>query len=228
MLLVLEDYGELMFLQTVLKKVGFDVDAIQNPRSFNDSLISLNPDVLVMTAYGKRVKGLELSRSIKYVRGLPHVILVRGPGQLADPDSNIKSWMQAPISAMDLLNAIAGACNLDREMLNEKFQKLHLTEAPAEDQVRILKSTEPNTVLDKQDKFVGNFGTLTPSTLSQSERSERYKKFLADKPPSAHGYAVKEVQQFVKTLRGQEQKADLDDLERERKAFVEHLFKKKA
>jgi hypothetical protein len=39
---------------------------------------------------------------------------------------------------------------------------------------------------------------------------------------------VKEVQQFVKTLRGQEQKADLDDLERERKAFVEHLFKKKA
>lgn len=227
-LMVLEDYGELMFLQTVLKKVGFDVDAIQNPRLFSDSLISLNPDVVVMTAYGKRVKGLELSRNIKRVRGLPHVILVRGPGQLADSDPLIGAWMQAPIGAVDLLNAIAKVGNLDRDVLNEKFQKLKIAEQTDEDEARVLTSAGDEPILNKHDKFVGNFGSLAPSTMSESDRKERYKKFLADKPPSEHGFVLKEVQQFVKTIRSEENPSHLEDLERERKAFVEHLFKKKA
>jgi FixJ family two-component response regulator len=225
-LLVLEDYGELMFLQTVLKKVGFDVDAIQNPRLFSDSLLSFNPEIVVMTAYGKRVKGLELSRTIKHVRGVPHVVLVRGAGQLADAKPDV-TWIQTPIGATDLLGAIAAAGNLDRDVLNEKFQKLQASELFSEEQARSLKSVERGAALPKQDQYHGGSGTLVPSTLSHEERTERYKKFLADRPPSEHGFALKEVQQFVKTLRNEERQSDLEDLERERRAFVEHLFKRK-
>src|SRR3954467_784956 len=88
-LMVLEDYGELMFLQTVLKKIGFDVDAIQNARSFSDSVLRMNPDILVMTGHGKRVKGLELSRSLRRVRGLPHTILIHAPGTPAEQDTSV-------------------------------------------------------------------------------------------------------------------------------------------
>src|SRR3954463_12035040 len=96
-LMVLEDYGELMFLQTVLKKIGFDVDAIQNPRSFHDSLLRMNPDVLVMTAHGKRVRGIDLVKGLKKVRGLPKVLLLRSPGSTEEKDEAVDMWRETPM-----------------------------------------------------------------------------------------------------------------------------------
>lgn len=227
-LMVLEDYGELMFLQTVLKKIGFDVDAIQNPRSFEESLLRMNPDVLVMTAYGKRIKGLELAKNVKKVKDLPHILLLRTSGQIVDEDPAVNMWREAPLGAVDLLNAIGELCSLDKKTLNEKFArlKLHLPEAEAE-HARILKINEIAGPTMNRGVGEGNFGTLKASTMPEAERKQRYEKFLAEKAPEKHGFSVKQVQEHVKTLRKEEQSADLEDLERQRKAFVEHLFKKK-
>lgn len=227
-LMVLEDYGELMFLQTVLKKMGFDVDAIQNPRSFQDSLLRMNPDVLVMTGHGKRVKGLELLRGVKKVRGLPHVLLLHSPGQPTEPDLAIDLWRETPLSAVALLNAIGDMCDLDKKMLQEKFQKLHLPEIE-EENARILKINEiQGPSLEKNAGETGNFGVLKASTMNDEERAKRYAKFETSEKPEKHGFSVKQVQDQIKALRKEESGKDLADLERERKAFVEHLFKKKA
>ena len=112
-LLVLEDYGELMFLQTVLKKIGFDVDSIQNPRMFADSMLSLNPDVLVMTAYGKRIRGVEMVAGIKKNRGLPKIILIRSATLSKDiyKELDVDVWLDSPVAAPNLLDAIA-ACRV--------------------------------------------------------------------------------------------------------------------
>jgi hypothetical protein len=70
--------------------------------------------------------------------------------------------------------------------------------------------------------------SLPPSTMPEAERKERYKKFLQEPPPKEHSFATKSVIEQVKALRREENVAGLADLERERKLFVEHLFKKKA
>lgn len=229
-LMVLEDYGELMFLQTVLKKIGFDVDAIQNPHSFAESLLRMNPDVLVMTAAGRRVRGQELVKQVKKTRGLPHVVLLRANGQ--DEDTSIEEadrWLESPVGALDLLNCIGELCHLNQQVLQEKFQKLHLQEAQ-EEQARILKINdivEPS--LNRGNGEGGSFGNLKASELAPEERRKRYESFLADKKAVAKvGFSVKKVQDQIKDLRRDENTSDLEDLERERKAFVEHLFKKKA
>lgn len=231
MLLVLEDYGELMFLQTVLKKIGFDVDSTQNPRMFSDSLLTMNPDVLVMTANGKRIKGVELAAQVKRNRGNPKIILLRS-GTLAKEaykDIEIDGWLDSPVGAPDLLDKIAELCHLNKQTLQEKLLKLRIQEGDA-DPARVLKMNPPSAdeaTMDKSEKPNGNFGALKASTLSSADRQSRYKKAREETNIEHKGFVLKDVQAQVKALRAEETKADLADLERERKAFVEHLFKKK-
>lgn len=230
-LMVLEDYGELMFLQTVLKKIGFDVDSTQNPRKFNDSLLAMNPDILLMTAAGKRIRGVELSTQVRKQRGLPKIILIRTGGFSQDSvkDAEIDGWLESPVAAPDLLDKIAELCHLNKQILQDKLLKLRMSET-SEEQARVLKleGEEHGGTLDKSVQSSGNFGTLKASTMSSNERQSRYNQFLKDNdaPPSA-GFGFKDVQEQVKALRKEESQSNLEDLERERRAFVEHLFKKK-
>ncbi len=244
--MVLEDYGELMFLQTVLKKIGFDVDAIQNTRGFNDHVLAMNPDLVVLTALGKKVNGLELSHAMKRVRGLPRTILIRQPGAPHEDDLTVDKWLQSPVGAVDLLHAIADVCGLNKDVLSEKFQRLRLQDTDDESRVLHLKDGEKGgemkASVNPSAHFVpvgepGDAPAPAPSaapdvrvaasTLSQSERDDRYKKFLAEERPAHVGFGVKQVHETVKSLRKEENENDLADLERERKLFVEHLFNKK-
>lgn len=248
-LLVLEDYGELMFLQTVLKKIGFDVDSIQNPRSFQDSLLSMNPDVLVMTAQGKRVKGMELCKGVKRVRGVPRLIMLHQGSQTHDDEAMVDGWLTSPVGAVDLLNMVGDLCGLDKAVLSDKFHKLRITEN-SEDGNRILHIHSPDEdgtlepSVDTKSGFVpeekpapapkpaakpaptAETMAIAPTTMTANERAQRYKKFTAETP--AHiGFTVKQVQEQIKTLRKIENPEERADLERERKAFVNHLFTKK-
>jgi hypothetical protein len=226
--MVLEDYGELMFLQTVLKKLGFDVDSIQNPRGFSDHVLTMNPDVLVMTSLGKKVNGIDLSKGLRRVRGVPRVILLRPANTSEDPTANADAWLESPVPALALLNSIAELCSLNKQVLADKFQKLRMQEIE-EEKERVLKVIEgEDATLERGGHSDGGFGSLQSSTIPQAERNERYKKFLEEPPPKEHGFATKTVVEQVKNLRRDETSADLADLERERKLFVDHLFRKKA
>lgn len=230
-LLVLEDYGELMFLQTVLKKIGFDVDSTQNPRKFSDSVLAMNPEVIVMTASGKRIKGTELIHSIKRVRGIPKLILIKA-NALSTKETldslDVEGWLDSPVRAPDLLAKIAELMNLNNQVLQDKLLKMRMQEG-APEEARVLKldgEAEPAATMQKAEQSSGNFGSLKASTMSSADRQNRYKKFLDAEKPAKHGFALKEVQDQIKDLRKTEDPAALEDLERERKAFVEHLFKK--
>lgn len=231
-LLVLEDYGELMFLQTILKKIGFDVDSTQNPRKFADSLLGLNPDVVVMTGQGKRIKGVELATQIKKNRGLPHLILIRSGNLSQDlyKEIEVSAWLESPVSAPDLLDRIAELGGLNKQSLQEKLLKLRMQEETA-DTSRILKVKDNDTnagmTLEKSASPESHFGVLKGSSMTKEDRRARFKKFLDEPAPSEHGFQVKSVQEQVKALRKEESEADLESLEKERRAFVEHLFKKK-
>jgi CheY-like chemotaxis protein len=243
-LMVLEDYGELMFLQTVLKKIGFDVDSTQNPRLLSDNLLAMNPDVLVMTAYGKRVKGVEIAKTVRKTRGIPRIVLIRGPGSLTDADPAIEGWLESPVGAISLLNLLGDLCGLNKELLNDKFQKLRAQDLESDESTLYLQGdpgAEPAQELRKSTDTEGGFRppplappkadepsapVLSESTVTTEERQERYRKFLSERPEHI-GFGAKKIQAEVKALRKLENTAALAELEQERKAFVEQLFSKK-
>jgi hypothetical protein len=222
--MVLEDYGELMFLQTVLKKLGFDVDSIQNPRGFNDHVLTMNPDVLVMTAHGKKVHGVDLSKGLRRARGIPRVILLRTPNAPTEPEAMADGWLETPVAALGLLNCIAELCGLNKQVLADKFQKLRMQEIE-EEKARVLKMIDgEDATLAKSNDPGGHFGTLIPSTMTQTERNDRYNKYLAEPPPKEHSFSTKTVIEQVRSLRKDE--ATDEELEAERRRVVEQMFKK--
>lgn len=244
--MVLEDYGEMMFLQTVLKKIGFDVDAIQNARSFTEGLLRMNPDVLVMTAFGKKIHGLELCKHVTKTRGMPHILLLRSPGQGKEINEKVDLWLETPVAAPDLLKAFSQLCDLDNQMLQEKFQKLQMQETHVLDGGRVLKMPDQQEPALDRNGNEGNFApgeqwdaesfgkgsagnsNLNPSILSPQARRERYERFLKGKElPTREGFARGKVHDQVKALRDQEKSNDLEELERQRREFVAHLFRRK-
>ena len=238
-LMVLEDYGELMFLQTVLKKIGLDVEGIQNPTMMGTAILKVNPDVLIMTADGKRVNGLELSKYVKRLRGLPHIMLVRSAGVAPDPDPNIEGWVESPVVIPQLLRVVAELCEIEKGVLEDKFQKLQAKELE-EEKERILRlqspMLEPTMGRGTQEaspsapakaKTSEETMKLKPTTLSDEDRKAKYAAFLDQHPPVDSVLARKAVHLQVEDLR----KAQTDgalELERERRAFVSELFKKKS
>ena len=77
LLLVIDDYNEMIYLQTILKKLGLDIEAVSNPRKFTDTILGFNPSIVVMTAHGKKVTGFEFAQSMRKKKGLPDLILFK-------------------------------------------------------------------------------------------------------------------------------------------------------
>ena len=216
-LLVLEDYGEMLFLQTLLKKMGFDVDGMQNPRSLNDHILSLNPDILVMTAFGKRVNGFELAGGLKRSRGLPRVILMHTMGTRTPPTPHVEGWMVSPTTAMDFLRVISSIGGIDFKQVEDKYQKLNLGPQVQEAVERELVETIPNEpIFNGADSVEGSLS-----------RDERNAAFLAANPtPKELTFNRKQIEENVKDLRRTENPEKMASVEEERRAFVNELFKK--
>lgn len=255
-LLVVDDYTELLFLQTLLKKLGFDVDGIQNERSFEEAFLALNPDIVIATAKGKKVDGLQMAENLRKVRGLPKVImLASGPMLDRLQTLNIPSVdgiLESPVSAMRLLGMMAKHGGLDQAHLLEKYRKLKATLSPErEADLQILKRDEedgeltlegmmtpplkmPSTANSGAEPAKLEASANTPdggkvSTTAIQKRQQRFQKHvaaMAKDQPESDRFDRSRIQSFTKEIRANENPAESAKLEEERQQFVKELFKK--
>lgn len=236
-LLAIEDYSELVFLQTLLKKVGFDVDGVNKETQFEDSYLSLNPDIVVMTAYGKKIDGISLAEKLKKSRGSPKVVLL-APHQILEKLQtitlpHIDSLLESPVSTSDLLKKIAALGGLDEAGLLEKYRRIKNTlstdrevdkqilQRDNDQAVHASKSNSGNHSLKEWSQFIR-------STQSTEQRKARFAQAVASGGdlPKENQFDRKKVHQYTKDIRSQEAREDHADLEAERMAFVKQLFKK--
>lgn len=126
--LVIDDYNELIYLQSLLKKLGFDVEGLQNQRKYSDVSLGFNPQILIATAKGKKVDGLALSRSITKRRGIPKIIALKSAGErltAAELDEcGVDQVLDTPINVKKLLVAIANLGSVEEAVLLEKYAKV--------------------------------------------------------------------------------------------------------
>jgi len=126
--LIIDDYNELMYLQTLLKKVGFDVEGLQNQKKYADLSLGFNPQIVVVTARGKKVDGLQLAPSIQKRHGWPKIIALKSNDQLFKAnefeDAGVDQVLETPINPKKLIMAIAAIGNLDEVALLDKYVKI--------------------------------------------------------------------------------------------------------
>lgn len=238
-LLVIDDYGELVYLQTLLKKIGFDVDGVQNQKKVDDLVLSFNPDLIVATSKGKRVNGLKVAERIKRIKGLPKIILLI-PTAMSEKMqgftfNNVDSFIESPVKAVDLLGNLARVVGLDGDQLIEKYRKMKQKLDPDnEADVHLIKneegideSFEDESPRPRSSSSGAVSVNMSPSSITPEERSQRMKTMLKKlKQPKANGFPQDVVKHFNKKIRSEEQLEDTKDLEEERQAFVKAMFKK--
>lgn len=136
-LLVIDDYGEMVYLQILLKKLGFDVDSAQSQRTFTTKQLGFNPQIIIATADGRRVNGIEIAEGLRRRQGFPKVILLIPSGMDRGIDIaqllNIDGAVESPVNVQRLLELISSVSGIESRVLMDKYVKMRANLQPDEE-----------------------------------------------------------------------------------------------
>ena len=254
--LVIDDYNELIYLQTLLKKIGFDVEGLQNPKKYPDVSLGFNPHILITTAKGKKVDGLLLAQSVHRRRGLPKVLALQTPGAMVSADEQeacgIDLVIDSPVNVKKLLMGLSSLGNIDEVVLLEKYAKIVAT-LNSENNSELVTSAnyeydENGQIVTKakaakeeiESIFTKPLATApvpvpAPGAVKSSmttkedhkEREQRFSDWLKNMEPLvSQNFDRERILDFNKMIRSAQRAEDIQEVEDERKKFVRALFKK--
>lgn len=225
-LLLLEDYNELLFTETILKKVGFDVESSKNHLNLVETLLGFNPEVLVVPGSGRRILLSEVLQQVRKQRRQPHIFIIGGTASNDDQVATTTT-LSHPLNPKELLEALAAFGGMDAEVLLDKYRRAqaeakeiaHVQSAASIDSFR-KPEKKPEAKNEEAIKI-----QLQPTTMSAEVRAERFSKALEQVTPSKIStFDQGRVKAEKKNIRMNEnQDAESIKLENERKEFLKTL-----
>ncbi|PIU01165.1 MAG: hypothetical protein COT74_01280 [Bdellovibrionales bacterium CG10_big_fil_rev_8_21_14_0_10_45_34] len=125
-LLVIEDFSEAMYLETLLKKLGFDCLAVRNELGLSTQILQLSPHLIIATYNGRKVKGFSLgSRIRRNAAGEPGLILLRKGNEPQVPTSGqVDGLLNSPVNARELIAMVCSVCSINIMQLIEKIKRV--------------------------------------------------------------------------------------------------------
>lgn len=221
---VMEDYNEMVFVETVLKKIGFDCMGVQNDNSIADKVLSFSPALIIADGFGRKINGLLLCQKLKRPKGLPKIFLVMTPPENVNDEDcqrlRIDGLINRPIHPVEMLEEIARVLELDIKALLQKLDKLGLFQDAAKDKLQIVKG-KVNKVPPTQ------IVQLKESSMTIEKRMEKYQEHLAHLPQTdVDGINRKKVVEQIKDFRSREDDSEIREIDEERSAFVKALFRR--
>lgn len=126
-LLVFEDYTDLMHLESIIRKLGFDSLGTTSEASLSDQIVSFNPGVVMAYGKGAKVSSLRVARKLRdMTRWQGKVLVILPAGQKISPDElpdlRMDLVIEAPYKIEEVLQVLARFSSFDEEMLLHKYQ----------------------------------------------------------------------------------------------------------
>lgn len=243
-LLVIDEYTELEALESLLKRLGFDVLAIGKEVLVADALSRFVPELVMLTYKGRNVDGLRLAQKLKAPRpggGSPRVALIwtaGGASPRISPDAAglVDALVEGPLYPRAVMQIVARLLNVPEDSLIKKFEKIGAqaqwpttpgarpsffkesppSEAPVPSGPRPADDWDPVTKPGQAEKL-------------KTSRTDRYAAFLKKNDEPVTGTLKRgEIQAEARKLKATETKAEKDENERllaEKRAFAESLFR---
>jgi hypothetical protein len=191
-LLVYEEYSEMMGTQAILQKVGFDVLGISTEYTLSENVLSFNPDVVVAFGRAGKVTTIGVGRRLREMtRWQGKVVLVLPAGYKPNPQDFAKiradMLLEAPLPSFRLLQIIGKMLGYDEALLQE----------------RLAKHSGDGTDVGKQEGLVVGGGGLTgdnndtltvTGSIEAEERRPEKSKFGFDIAPETPHSAKKSEQ----------------------------------
>lgn len=134
-LLVYEEYADLMSAENTLKRVGFDVIGLSSEYSVAEQIVAFNPDLVVGSGRGGKVTSLGVGKRLKeMLRWQGRSVLIFPANFKPGAQDLIKIRadliLEAPVPPVRLLQVIAKLLGQDEAVLLEKLNKsMHVENA---------------------------------------------------------------------------------------------------
>ncbi|MFN7730130.1 MAG: hypothetical protein ACK5P7_13305 [Bdellovibrio sp.] len=207
-LLVYDDYSEMIRIQTDLMKVGFDVVGIVNEALMADQLLIFYPDLVVTAGRGGKVSAVSVAQRLKdNVRFTAKVVILLPSTQRPTTEELVRIRMDAllemPTQIGRLLQTLSRLLGLDADQLIDKYAKARLAEGASPSEIQVLKN-QANDRASRMERATRGIEMDTKSTTFDRQK-------------------VKDRQQEL------EKDWDIKELEKSdelRRQFTEALFKK--
>ncbi len=256
-MLVIEDYTDLIALENLLRRVGFDVLSLGKDILVNDALLRFQPDIVIATSKGRVVDGLRVAARVKKQTPAPRVALTyalgNAPTLTSEGQTLVDAMVVLPIQSASFLKVMSQLAGIDASSLLAKYEKIstvrpqeeelmHVTgEAPAPVESRFVRNTPVETtapsVLD-EDPWAKSEEEWDPTkkpgqaSTTRSIRSDRYDRFLNTMEEEKFDNVLprEKAAAAMRELKkaAEKDKDKLEELDRERREFVKVLFEDEA
>jgi hypothetical protein len=221
-LLAVEEFNELIFLEKLLKKLGFDVLGVQNDTVIPEKLMSFNPELLIITSQGNRVNGAKVLARLKTKGNFPKTIFLNPRGRAAvTTDKSIVAALDSPVSPRTIIELLSSVFGLDEEVMLEKYEKSSDYVATEEKGIHVQSKDPKPQPSGPSPSFQSQ---REESSEKKAKRSQKYKELATKNPlPPFQGLKRSQVVDQVKEFRNEEKQGLYKSIDEERVAFAKAL-----
>jgi hypothetical protein len=207
-LLVYDDYSEMIRVQTDLMKVGFDVVGIVNEALLMDQLLVFNPELVITAGRGGKVSASNVAQKLRdNARFHGKVMVLLPPSQRPSAEELARIRMDAllelPCPALKTIQVIARLLSLDTNVLIEKYRRAKIAEGLPESELPSLRTPPP-------------------------DRASRFEKALKEISidPTSTTFDRDRIKKTQENLKKDWDLQKLEEIDEQKKKFVRALFKK--
>lgn len=223
--LLIDDFTELTFLETLLKKIGFDTLGWQHPASALEKAMALTPDILIISDMIKGISTHEVLDTLKKYKVSIHSIVLKKDIKYKTLHKSVDLELKSPVDPEFFLRSLSKVAKINEDLIIEKYHKLGLFKGQK-------KESSLKMVKGKQDQSQNVFVTTLKKTFDLNadhslERKKRFESCLKELPdPKFTHYDHSVAMNEMRENRLRENDPEIKDIDEQRKNFVKALFQK--
>lgn len=253
-MLVIDEYSEMIGLESFLKRLGFDVLSLAKEMFVNDTLLSFQPEIAILSFKGRNVDGLRIAQKLKKTMVPPPRVALAYSGLTPQIPEELRRMVDAlieiPVEPSSVIQMMAQLSGLAAEPILEKYAKVSTAvlthdeksilitgpapKAPTNTMVKSQAPARVNAQADAQANAQTDAQDWDPKSrpgeaaTARSERSNRYAQLLATHLDEKIDKVLphdKAAKAMAKLKKDSESdKEKLDRIEAEKQAFAKALF----
>jgi len=127
-LLVIEEYQELVALENLLRRIGFDVLSVSKDVLITDALVRFAPDIVIASFKGRAVDGLKVAVRFRKSSPTTRIALTCVKNNASSITHEVQEVVDAfivlPAQPHNVIRIVSGLGELDSAPLLEKYNKI--------------------------------------------------------------------------------------------------------